>query len=124
MTMKLTVLVSGATGNQGGAVTQALLASGHKVRALTRNTEPSRARRLAEQGVDDEAPVDLTEADIRRWTVAPVPVQANLRLAMDTMRANTVEAVWVYQRSANSGKRILHGVVTRESIEKFSLAKL
>ena len=52
MTMKLTVLVSGATGNQGGAVTQALLASGHKVRALTRNTESSRARRLAEQGVE------------------------------------------------------------------------
>jgi CIC family chloride channel protein len=79
---------------------------------------------LAEQGVDDEAPADLTEADIRRWTVAPVPVQATLRQAMDTMRANTVEAVWVYQRSANTGKRILYGVVTRESIEKFSLARL
>ena len=52
MTMKLTVLVSGATGNQGGAVTQALLASGHKVRALTRNTESSRARRLVDQGVE------------------------------------------------------------------------
>jgi uncharacterized protein YbjT (DUF2867 family) len=52
MTKKLTVLVSGATGNQGGAVTQALLASGHKVRALTRNTESSRARRLADQGVE------------------------------------------------------------------------
>jgi uncharacterized protein YbjT (DUF2867 family) len=52
MTKKLTVLVSGATGNQGGAVTQALLASGHKVRALTRNTESSRARQLADQGVE------------------------------------------------------------------------
>ncbi len=52
MTMKLTVLVSGATGNQGGAVTRALLASGHKVVALTRNTESSRARQLAEQGVE------------------------------------------------------------------------
>ena len=52
MTMNLTVLVSGATGNQGGAVTQALLASGHKVRALTRNTESSRAKRLADQGVE------------------------------------------------------------------------
>lgn len=52
MTKKLSVLVSGATGNQGGAVTQALLASGHKVRALTRNTESSRARQLADQGVE------------------------------------------------------------------------
>jgi len=52
MSKKLSVLVSGATGNQGGAVTQALLASGHKVRALTRNTESSRARQLADQGVE------------------------------------------------------------------------
>ena len=52
MTAKLTVLVSGATGNQGGAVTQALLSLGHKVRALTRNTESARARWLAEQGVE------------------------------------------------------------------------
>ena len=52
MTTKLTVLVSGATGNQGGAVTRALLESGHKVRALTRNKKSSRARRLADQGVE------------------------------------------------------------------------
>ena len=52
MTETLTVLVSGATGNQGGAVTRALLSSGHKVRALTRNTDSSRARRLADQGVE------------------------------------------------------------------------
>ncbi len=52
MATELTVLVSGATGNQGGAVAQALLASGHRVRALTRNTESSRARRLADQGVE------------------------------------------------------------------------
>ncbi len=52
MTTKLMVLVSGATGSQGGAVTQALLDSGHKVRALTRNTESPRARGLEEQGVE------------------------------------------------------------------------
>ena len=52
MTMQLTVLVSGATGNQGGAVVQALLESGHKVRALTRNPDSPRARQLAEQGVE------------------------------------------------------------------------
>ena len=66
----------------------------------------------------------MTEAGIRRWTIAPVPMQATLRQAMDTMRNQTTEAVCVYERSANTGKRILHGVVTRESIEKFSLASL
>ena len=74
--------------------------------------------------IDEETSVDLTEADIRRWTIAPVPVQATLRQALDTMRANTVEAVCVVERSRASGKQILHGIVTRESIEKFSLARL
>ncbi len=52
MTTKLKVLVSGATGNQGGAVAQALLTAGHEVRALSRNTESPRARSLAEQGAE------------------------------------------------------------------------
>jgi CIC family chloride channel protein len=69
-------------------------------------------------------PLDLTEADIRRWTIAQVPVQATLRQALDTMRECTAEAVCVCERSRSSGKLILHGVVTRESIEKFSLARL
>ncbi|MFT4519598.1 MAG: CIC family chloride channel protein [Halioglobus sp.] len=70
------------------------------------------------------APVDLTEAAIRRWTFASVPMQATLHQAMDTMRNQTVEAVCVYERSANSGKQILHGVVTRQSIEKFTLGSV
>ena len=52
MSTNFKVLVSGATGNQGGAVTQALLTSGHMVRALTRNIESPRARQLADQGVE------------------------------------------------------------------------
>lgn len=68
--------------------------------------------------------VDLSDADIRRWTIAAVPVQATLRQAMDTMRRDTAEAVCVYERSARSGKSILHGVLTRESIESFSLSRL
>jgi hypothetical protein len=67
---------------------------------------------------------DLADATMRRWTIAPVPLQASLRQAMDTIRANTVEAVCVYERSRTSGKLILHGVVTRESIEKFTLERL
>ncbi len=67
---------------------------------------------------------DLAEATIRRWTIAPVPLQASLRQAMDTIRASTAEAVCVYERSRATGKRILHGVVTRESIEKFTLDRL
>ncbi len=67
---------------------------------------------------------DLAEAGIRRWTIAPVPLQATLRQAMDKIRSSTVEAVCVYERSRATGKPILHGVVTRESIERFSLERL
>lgn len=66
--------------------------------------------------------VDLTEAGIRRWTATPVPLQATLRQAMDAMRTETAEAVYVFERSHNTGKRLLHGVLTRESIEKFTLS--
>ena len=71
-----------------------------------------------------EEPVDLTQADIRRWSMAPVPLQATLRQALDTMHAQTVEAACVYERSRNTGKRLLHGVLTRESVEKFTLSRL
>src|SRR5579872_4953792 len=46
------VLVSGATGKQGGACVEALLTRGHRVRALTRNPASPAANRLREQGVE------------------------------------------------------------------------
>lgn len=46
------ILVTGATGNQGGAVVRRLLADGTPVRALTRDPSQPDARRLAEQGVE------------------------------------------------------------------------
>ena len=56
MTMKTDapklVLVTGATGNQGGACVEALLTRGHRVRALTRNPASPAANRLREQGVE------------------------------------------------------------------------
>ncbi|MEV0648805.1 NmrA/HSCARG family protein [Phytomonospora sp. NPDC050363] len=44
------ILVTGATGQQGGAVVARLLADGHTVHALTRDTDSPAARRLAERG--------------------------------------------------------------------------
>jgi uncharacterized protein YbjT (DUF2867 family) len=44
------VLVTGATGQQGGATARILLQRGHKVRALTRNPESAAARALAGAG--------------------------------------------------------------------------
>jgi uncharacterized protein YbjT (DUF2867 family) len=52
MSTKRSVLVAGATGQQGGAVARALLSRGHRVKALTRNPDSDAARRLMSAGAD------------------------------------------------------------------------
>jgi uncharacterized protein YbjT (DUF2867 family) len=52
MNRKLTVVVTGGTGKQGGAVIQRLLERGHEVRAVTRNPDSAKARELAKAGVE------------------------------------------------------------------------
>src|SRR5712664_3933511 len=51
MSQKLAVVVTGGTGKQGGAVVKSLLERGHEVRAVTRSTESTKARELANAGV-------------------------------------------------------------------------
>src|SRR5580692_6353709 len=62
MTNDRTILITGVTGNQGGALTQALRGTGFYLRGLTRKPDSERAAALARQGVeivqgdlDDEA---------------------------------------------------------------------
>src|SRR6202171_227611 len=50
MTQELTVVVTGSTGNQGGAVARGLLERGHKVRAVAPDQNPSQAKSLASAG--------------------------------------------------------------------------
>lgn len=50
--MTKTVLVTGATGLQGGAAARHLLAAGHNVRALVRDPEAPAARALAQAGAE------------------------------------------------------------------------
>jgi uncharacterized protein YbjT (DUF2867 family) len=62
-----TVLVTGATGRQGGAVVRHMLPKGWKLRALTRNTSNHAAQELARKGVelmqgDLEDPASLLRA--------------------------------------------------------------
>ncbi len=51
MSGKLNVLVTGASGKQGGHLVRELLARGHSVRALTRKPKSPAAAALAERGV-------------------------------------------------------------------------
>jgi uncharacterized protein YbjT (DUF2867 family) len=50
MGQKLSVVVTGATGAQGGAVAKSLLERGHEVRAVTRNADSAKAKELARAG--------------------------------------------------------------------------
>jgi uncharacterized protein YbjT (DUF2867 family) len=56
-----TILVSGITGQQGGAVARRLVADGWRVRGLTRDPEAARARAARELGVELVAG-DMTDA--------------------------------------------------------------
>src|SRR5258705_316788 len=50
MSQDLTVVITGSTGKQGGAVARGLLEQGHKVRAVTRDTNSSQAKSLTSAG--------------------------------------------------------------------------
>src|SRR5882724_4193718 len=52
MTNDRTILITGVTGKQGGAVTQALQGTGFHLRGLTRNPNSERAAALAAHGID------------------------------------------------------------------------
>ena len=52
MTNDRTILITGVTGNQGGAVAHALQGAGFRLRGLTRKPDSERAAALAQQGVD------------------------------------------------------------------------
>jgi uncharacterized protein YbjT (DUF2867 family) len=72
-----TVLVTGATGRQGGAVIRHLLPKGWKLRALTRNPDGHEAQALASQGIevmrgDLEDPDSIARAAIGAYGIYSV----------------------------------------------------
>jgi uncharacterized protein YbjT (DUF2867 family) len=73
MTNQKTVLVAGATGRQGGAVVNELLAHGHKVIAYIQDAKDPRAQALAQKGTQL---AEGTLEDIDALKVAAQPVDA------------------------------------------------
>jgi len=72
-----TILVTGATGKQGGAVARELLAHGHSIRAMTRHPDSQAAKALADLGAevirgDLDDPASLAEAVQGMWGVFSV----------------------------------------------------
>lgn len=84
-----TILVAGATGNQGGSALRHLLEQGWKVRALTRNPDSKPARELQNLGAElaqgdfnDRASLDSAMVGI--YGVFMPSIQVNMRVKGET----------------------------------------
>ena len=71
------IVVTGATGQQGGATARELLAAGHRVRAMTRSPDGDAAKALAKLGAevvqgDLDDPASLKKAFAGAWGVFAV----------------------------------------------------
>lgn len=83
MTTKQTILVTGATGKQGGALARLLLSRGHAVRALTRKPDSAPARALEQAGativsgtLDERASVERALAGATAVFAMSTPFEA------------------------------------------------
>jgi uncharacterized protein YbjT (DUF2867 family) len=121
MTQKLTVVVTGSTGKQGGAVARGLLERGHKVRAVTRDPNSSHAESLAHAGatlvvasLDDSAAIKkaLEEAtSLFAMTMPSGGTDAETRqgiAAADAAQAAGAHLVFTSVGSANRQTGIPH----------------
>ena len=101
--MKQTILVTGATGKQGGAVARHLLDSGHTVRAVTRKADSSAAKALAARGAE------LVVADLAdRDAMTRAAAGANAVFSMTTpfeagMAAETLQGITVANAAKAAG---------------------
>ena len=86
MSSKLSVLVTGATGKQGGHLVRELLARGHSVRALTRKPDSPAAVALADRGVaiipgnfDDEGSLERAARGVDTVFAMSTPFEAGAK---------------------------------------------
>ena len=92
-----TVLVTGATGNQGGAVTDALLEKGMTVHALVRNPSSPKAQALAERSVklvqgdlDQQDTVQAAAMDVDAVFVLTTPFAPGVGIEGEMRQGRTV----------------------------------
>src|ERR1700719_395410 len=131
MTQELTVVVTGSTGNQGGAVARALLERGHKVRAVTRDPNSSQAKSLASAGaslvtasLEDAASITRALEGATSLCAMTTPfggTEAEVRqgvAAADAAKAAGVHLVFTSVGSANRQTGIPH-FESKYEIEKY-----
>jgi uncharacterized protein YbjT (DUF2867 family) len=129
---KLNVLVTGATGKQGGHLVRELLARGHSVRALTRKPESPAAAALAERGVtivkgdfDDEEGLERGTRGVDTVFAMSTPYEsgakAETREGINILRAASAVGVTHFVYSSVAGADRASGVPHFDS--KFEVEK-
>ena len=121
MAQELTVVVTGSTGKQGGAVARGLLERGHKVRAVTRDPNSKQAKLLANAGatviaasLEDTAAITQAlegATSLFAMTVPSGGAEAERRqgiVAADAAKAAGVHLVFTSVGSANRQTGIPH----------------
>src|SRR2546427_12675612 len=121
MAQELTVVATGSTGKQGGAVARGLLERGHKVRAVTRDPNSSQAKSLANAGaalvvasLEDTAAITKALEGATSLFAMTVPfggTDAETRqgiAAADAAKAASVHLVFTSVGSANRQTGIPH----------------
>jgi uncharacterized protein YbjT (DUF2867 family) len=120
--MAKTILVTGATGKQGGAVAKLLLERGHAVRALTRDADSPKAKALASKGgqivtgaMDDRAAMDRAVGGVDAVFCMTTPFQAGMEgetkqgiTVADAAKAAGAYLVFTSVGSANRATKIPH----------------
>ena len=106
MTSDRTILITGVTGNQGGAVAQALQGAGFHLRGLTRKPDGERAAALARQGIDIVKGDLDDEATLRRalagaWGVFGVQNAGEAGVEREEARASVLRR-WRARPASNT----------------------
>lgn len=111
MTKRGTILVTGATGKQGGEVARQLLAKGHRVRALTRDAGKPAAQALAQQGaelavgnLDDEASVARAMDGVEAVFAVATPFE-------EGTQAETRQGIALADAAIAAGARLVYSSV-------------
>ena len=111
------ILVTGATGQQGGSLARLLLQKKHKVHALTRNTQSTAAQDLRNRGakilkgdLDDSDSLKHTVKDVQSVFLMGTPFEDGTegeirrgKLMADIAKENNIEHL-VYSSVANADK--------------------
>jgi uncharacterized protein YbjT (DUF2867 family) len=121
MAQKLTVVVTGSTGKQGGAVARDLLKRGHKVRAVTRDPNSSQAKSLASAGatliaasLEDTAAITKALEGATSFFSMTTPFEGTVAetrqgiAAADAAKAAGVHLVFTSVGSANRNTGVPH----------------